>query len=160
MRKKELLFAFFILAAGVVYEVMALRMPRGTILYPGPGFYPSIVGTFLLLVSGAFILGRLFRANGMTGAERVATKTTRRGKTLLLIALLLFYCLTLNSLGFLLAISLFMIAAVRIFGYRRWLPLLGISAGIVAVSYLVFVVWLSVPLPRGMVENLLEGLSG
>lgn len=99
-------------------------------------------------------------AAGPGEVDRVDSKTNQRSKTLLLITLLLFYVLTLNSLGFLLAISIFMILSIRIFGYRRWLPSLGITIAIVAISYLSFVVWLKVPLPQGILGDLLEGILG
>ena len=166
VKQKELLFSLFILLVAVIYEVMALRMPRGNITYPGPGFYPSMVGVFLLFTSGGFVLWTLLKgkapmpAAGPGEVDRVDSKTNQRSKTLLLIALLLFYVLTLNSLGFLLAISIFMILSIRIFGYRRWLPSLGITIAIVAISYLSFVVWLKVPLPQGLLGDVLEGILG
>ncbi len=130
------------------------------------GFYPSLVGFFLLFTSGSFVLWALFKGKAQKNAPgsgevgEVDSKTIHRSKTLLLIALLLFYVLTLNFLGFLLAISIFIILSIRIFGYRRWLPSLGITAAIVAISYLSFVVWLKVPLPQGILGDLLEGLLG
>jgi len=166
VKQKELLFSLFILLIAVIYEVMALRMPRGNITYPGPGFYPILVGVFLLFTSGGFVLWTLLKRKapmptaGSGEVDRVDSKTNQRSKTLLLIALLLFYVLTLNSLGFLLAISIFMILSIRIFGYRRWLPSLGITIAIVAISYLSFVVWLKVPLPQGILGDLLEGILG
>ena len=166
MKQKELLFALFILLASVIYEIMALRMPRGNITYPGPGFYPSLVGVFLLFTSGSFVLWTLLKGKSQTPSpgssevDPVDSKKIGRSKTLLLIALLLFYVLTLNSLGFLLAISIFMILSIRIFGYRRWLPSLGITIAIVAISYLSFVVWLKVPLPQGILGDFLEGILG
>jgi len=166
LKEREILFALVILLVGMIYEVMALRMPWGHITYPGPGFYPSLVGVFLLLASGGFVLWRLSKGKALPPApgprevNRVDSKTDPRGKTLSLIALLLFYVLTLNSLGFLLAMFIFMIFSIRIFGYRRWLSSLGIAIAIVAVSYLSFVVWLKVPLPQGILGDLLEGRLG
>ena len=166
MKQKELLFALFILLVAIIYEVMALRMPWGHITYPGPGFYPTLVGVFLLLTSGGFVLWTLLKgrakppAPGSGEGDRVDSKTIHPGKTSLLIALLLFYVMTLNSLGFLLAISIFLILSIRLFGYRRWLPSLGITVAIVAISYFSFVVWLKVPLPQGILGDLLEGFLG
>jgi putative tricarboxylic transport membrane protein len=166
VKQKELLFALFILLVAVIYEFMALRMPRGNITYPGPGFYPSLVGVFLLFTSGSFALWSLFKGKakksvpGSGEVGKVDSKTIHRSKTLLLIALLLFYVLTLNILGFLLAISIFIILSIRIFGYRRWLASLGITLAIVAISYFSFVVWLKVPLPQGILGDLLEGILG
>ncbi len=165
LRRKELLFGLFIFLVAVIYEVMALRMPRGHITYPGPGFYPSVVGVFLLLTSGSFVLWMLLAGKKTTASPAAVestnqTKKSQRGKTLLLISLLLFYVITVNSLGFLLAISLFIILSIRLFGYRRWLPSLGITIAVAGISYLSFVVWLKVPLPQGILGGFLEGILG
>jgi hypothetical protein len=54
-----------------------------------------------------------------------------------------------------LAVSVLLLLAMRIFGYRRWLRGVLITALIVAVSYVTFVYWLSVPLPRGFLGEYL-----
>jgi hypothetical protein len=51
---------------------------------------------------------------------------------------------------------LFLVASIWIFGYRKWLPTLAIAAALTAVSYLTFVVWLKVPLPLGILSDLLD----
>jgi hypothetical protein len=81
-------------------------------------------------------------------------------KTMQLLALLVFYALTLKYLGFLLAIFIFMLASIRIFGYRRWWPSLGITAIIAAVSHLSFAVCLNVPLPQGIPGDIWERILG
>src|SRR5450759_390807 len=44
----SVVFAGLILAVGLVYEIMALNMPRGRLSYPGPGLFPMIIGVFLI----------------------------------------------------------------------------------------------------------------
>jgi hypothetical protein len=66
------------------------------------------------------------------------------------------YGLALKPLGFPVAIFLFVLTAMRIFGYRRWLPALAVTAGLAAFSYATFILWLKVPLPMGIVGELLE----
>ena len=48
-----------------------------------------------------------------------------------------------------------MVVAIRIFGYRRWFPALAMAAVIAAISYVSFVLWLKVPLPLGILEEVL-----
>jgi putative tricarboxylic transport membrane protein len=148
---RNVLFTGAILVVGVVYLAMALQMPRGSIAFPGPGFYPSGVGLFLVVTAG-FCFGRaLLRARKEAAAVPASSAPKRVvTPTLQLLALLVLYASSLPYLGFLPAIFLFLLCAMRIFGYRHWGRSVLITGVIVAVSYITFVYWLSVPLPRGV----------
>ena len=56
MKIGSAVFAGLILAVGLVYEIMALNMPRGRLSYPGPGFFPMIMGVFLIATALGCIL--------------------------------------------------------------------------------------------------------
>jgi hypothetical protein len=47
-------------------------------------------------------------------------------------------------------------ASIWVFGYRKWLPALGIATVLTVISYLTFVLWLKVPLPLGLLSDLLD----
>jgi putative tricarboxylic transport membrane protein len=164
VKKADALLAGIVLLIGIGYEVMAWRMPRGSIAYPGPGLFPVIVGLFLILtavgcVVQAFAGGKSLdpSAAGDKPGGEVRPVTTRSAfKAWGLLGLLVAYALFLKPLGFLIAIFLFLLASIRTFGYRRWLPSLGITAAIAAISYVSFVIWLKVPLPLGILADLLD----
>jgi putative tricarboxylic transport membrane protein len=149
------------LAAGVVYEIMALYMPRGNIAYPGPGFFPMVVGVFLI----ATALGCLFqeilkrktddRQPGSPSAGKAASIESHFGKTFQLMALMIGYILALTPLGFPITISIFLVISIRIFGSRRWVSALAMAVIIATISYVSFVLWLKVPLPLGILEEVL-----
>jgi hypothetical protein len=48
------------------------------------------------------------------------------------------------------------VASIRVFGYRKWLPTVGIAAALTVVSYLTFVTWLKVPIPLGILSDILD----
>ncbi|MFB3820195.1 MAG: tripartite tricarboxylate transporter TctB family protein [Candidatus Methylomirabilales bacterium] len=159
MKATEVGFAGFILAIGIAYEGMALGMPRGKLGYPGPGFFPLMVGAFLSLAAAGCLVQALL-GRGMApraaaaGAAGEAPRRTHRA--VLLLGLLTAYGLALKPVGFPLAIFLFVLAAMRIFGYRRWLPALAVTVVLAVFSYVTFVLWLKVPLPLGIVGAWLE----
>jgi putative tricarboxylic transport membrane protein len=158
----DTLFAGLFLAAGIVYEVMAFRMPQGRIGQPGPGFFPMIVGAFLVLTAAACLIQAL--AAGRRGnpageaAEAAAPAQSARqtGKTWLLLVFLVLYILALQPVGFPIALTVFLVASIWVFGYRKWLPALGIAVALTVISYLTFVVWLKVPLPLGILSDILD----
>ena len=69
--------------------------------------------------------------------------------------LMIGYTFALKTLGFLISICAFLVIAIRIFGYRRWVPALAMAAVIAGISYVSFVLWLKIPLPLGILEEIL-----
>jgi putative tricarboxylic transport membrane protein len=162
VRLCDTLFTGLFLAAGIVYEVVAFRMPQGRIGQPGPGFFPVIVGAVLILTAGACLIQALLvRRSAGSGPEGPDDEAPARGnrqvsKTWLLVGFLVLYILALQPVGFPIALSIFLMASIRVFGYRKWLPAVGIAALLTVISYLTFVVWLKVPLPLGILSDILD----
>ncbi len=164
MKIGSVVFAGLILAVGLVYEIMALNMPRGGLSYPGPGLFPTIVGIFLIATAlGCFLQEVLPRKRGegppaSPPPDRDSSALSSRNvkKTFQLMALMIGYTLVLKPVGFLISICAFLMVAIRIFGYRRWVPVLAMAAVIAGISYVSFVLWLKVPLPSGILEAFFE----
>ena len=164
MKKADALLAGIVLLIGIGYEGMAWWMPRGSLSYPGPGFFPVIVGLFLILTAAGCVIQAFTAgmspdpsaAGGKLAGEHAPTARPCAGKAWGLLGLLAAYALFLKPLGFLIAIFLFLLVSIRIFGYRRWLPSLGFTAAIAAISYVSFVIWLKVPLPLGILGDILD----
>ena len=161
VRAAEIGFAGFVLLAGIVYEAMAWWMPRGHVHYPGPGFFPLVVGAFLILASaGCLIQALLIRRPAPASKSPAPAEAPAANRlvhrTALLLGFLTAYAFVLKPLGFPVAIFLFVLAAIRVFGFRRWLPAIGITLALAILSYFGFVVWLAVPLPMGIVGELLD----
>jgi putative tricarboxylic transport membrane protein len=159
----SVVFAGLILAIGLVYEMMALNMPRGRLSYPGPGLFPMIIGVFLIATALGCLLQEILprkrsagpSASPLTNPDSAAPADRNVKKTFQLMTLMIGYTLALKPLGFLISICAFLVIAIRIFGYRRWLPALAIAAFIACISYVSFVLWLKVPLPLGILEEVL-----
>jgi putative tricarboxylic transport membrane protein len=160
----SIVFAGLMLAIGLVYWIMALNMPRGRLSYPGPGLFPTIIGIFLVATALGCLLQEILprkrgagpSASPLPDQDPTATGDRIVKNTFLLMALMIGYTLALKPLGFLISISVFMVVAIRIFGYRRWVPALAMATVIAAISYVSFVLWLKVPLPLGILEAVLE----
>lgn len=163
MKTGAIAFAASILAAGLLYESMGMKMPRGSLAYPGPGLFPTIIGVFLIATALGCLLQEIFSRRKRTepvaaarATDAAATPPIRQvAKTVQLMALLVGYAFALKPLGFPLAIAVFVAVAIRIFGYRKLLPTLAMAVVIAVVSYVSFVMWLKVPLPAGLLEPLL-----
>jgi putative tricarboxylic transport membrane protein len=153
-----LAFSGFILLMAIGYEAMALWMPQGSLKFPGPGYYPKLVGMFLIATALGCLIQAVVAPGSARPIEPLAEAPPRAmvGKTVALLALLLGYAFLLEPLGFPIAICLFLLAAIRVFGYRRWTVIILLAVGLTVVSYLTFITWLKVPLPLGVVGDLLD----
>jgi putative tricarboxylic transport membrane protein len=68
-------------------------------------------------------------------------------------AMLLAYALVFESLGFLLATPLFLIAAFRYLGHPSWIGVLGYSGLVTAVTFALFQYLLDIRLPFGILAR-------
>lgn len=163
MNVGSMVFAGLMLALGLVYEAMAMNMPRGSLAYPGPGLFPMIIGILLIATALACLLQEIVprmrskdpAASSVPDEGAAAADQRDVGKTVQLTALMIGYIFLLKPLGFPLAIFAFLALAIRIFGYRKWLPTLAMAAVIASLAYVSFVVWLKVSLPLGILEEVL-----
>ena len=163
MKIGSILFAALILAIGLVYEGMALYMPLGSLAYPGPGLFPMCIGIFLIATAlGCLVQEILTGRKGagpssppLSDLDSSSTEGRDVRKTIQLLILMVIYVLVLKTAGFPIAIAGFLGIAIRIFGQRRWLPTLALAAVIAAISYVSFILWLKVPLPMGILDEIL-----
>lgn len=161
MKLIAILFPGMMLAVGVIYEVMALYMPRGSIAHPGPGFFPMVVGVFLIATALGCLLQEILKCKtddrhpGSPSSGEAASAKSNFGKTVQLMALMVAYILALTPLGFPLTICIFLVVSTRIFGSRHWVFALVAAAIVTAISYVSFVIWLKVPLPLGILDEVL-----
>jgi putative tricarboxylic transport membrane protein len=164
MKIGSVVFAGFILTVGLVYEIMALYMPQGRLSFPGPGLFPMIIGIFLIATAlGCLLQEILPRERKGEGSSTLLLQNQASAnpddrnvkKTFQLLALMIGYTMALKTLGFLISIYAFLVVAIRIFGYYRWVPALAMAAVFAGISYVSFVLWLKVPLPLGILEEIL-----
>jgi len=161
MKIGSIIFAGVMLAVGLVYESMALNMPRGSLAYPGPGIFPMIIGAFMIVTALGCLAQEIWprkkaKIPAIVPIEEPAAPEDRDVmKTIQLTALMIGYIFALKPLGFPIAICIFLAIAIRIFGYRKWVPTLLMAAVIAGASYVSFVIWLKVPLPMGILEEIL-----
>ena len=133
------LLSVFILAESRRYSL-------GTIDYPGPGFFPVLLGIAIGLMSLALFIRSLARTRPLTSwPDRqgfIAVGAIFMG--------ILLFTLLLEVSGYLLNTFLLFVMLLRPVGKQSWPLTMLISFAAVLISYLLFDVWLKVPLPRGI----------
>ena len=135
-------------ALALVFSVMALyesaKLPFGTVHKPGEGFFPFWISAVLFLL-GLFLLFQALASRSSTGREG----SGRVAKVAALLVVLAAYTFLLEPLGYPFCTFFLVLFMLRVTEPQRWTVALSMAAITAVGSYVVFAIWLSVPLPRG-----------
>lgn len=151
MKKDEAMIGAILFLFGGITSVLSLGMPIGSFRMAGTGLFPLCLGILLTVLAGLFLL-KLFCQ------ERKRTEKTGRAagiipgsarQIILFLGAMALAALLLNRFGYPLVSFLLMAALLRVLGMKRWAFNLFFSLMTTAASYLLFVQWLSIPLPKG-----------
>jgi putative tricarboxylic transport membrane protein len=129
---------FFALSLLIIWE--SFRVELGTLKEPGSGFLSLCAGLGVAALSLVLIYrGWRIREPGKPHSHRV---------TFALVSLFI-YSLVLDSIGFIVATFFLVGILFRLGQPRPWWFLIGVSALVTFLSYLIFGVFLRVYFPRG-----------
>jgi len=142
------LVGFAVLGAFGAYALtVALNLGLWRGRSPGEGLFPFITAAGMLAFSLAGILVAL--KGPRDGAAPGAARRPHWLRMGFYVAVLVFYALTLQSLGFI-AATIISVAAILRFAERySWVPTLAIAVGAAAACHVLFGLWLGAILPAG-----------
>ena len=149
---KTLLGEVFVIAVlGILSVAEGVRLVNKETLQTqdvlGPGYYSVGLGYFF---------SRRKKIAGVVKATPAAAPAADAGynRTMFgMIAVMVAYILLMDVAGYLLSTAVFFLLINRIAGFRSWLVNLGVSALMTAAFYLVFVEWLGIIFPRGLLAD-------
>ncbi len=148
----------FLFGAG--YLVYASRYPLDSLANPGPGVFPLAVGV-LGLGSAAWHLlhaaRKLKAARPAPSPEGIEAGQDRsfqdlgvQWKPAAMIVVLVGYLWAMPRLGFLIPTALVVLACGKLMGTSGWWKPVLLALGVTFGCYVLFEVWLTVPLPKGL----------
>lgn len=145
MKRSDVVLGGVAAMLGAAVFLNSLSFPPMSGGWPGPGFFPEILGV-LLVVFGGVVLAQGFRPHDGRAETYQPAAILKAGLVLVSIA---FYAAVVQKLGFLLTATLVVTGLMLLLGVR---VLLALPAGVaVAVFCLaLFEKVLRVPLPPGM----------
>ena len=148
MRSADRVTAALLLAFAVAFSVGALKQYQwwgsGG---PGPAFMPSWLGLVMALLALSMLLRSLKQKD--SGAPWLPRGEGLRDMLVVLAATIAFVAL-LNTTGMIIGTALYLAFLVRYLGKHRWWVTFAIALGAAGFNWLVFVHWLRVPMPEGM----------
>ena len=144
MAKRGVIAAGVVLAFGAVAIREAGQLPFGSVRSPGPGFFPwwaSVILAGLALILVVQVL--------VHRAPALAPTRGRLAKVALLLVVLGAYAFLIEPVGYPICTFLLVLFMVRVIDPEPWPLALGIAFLAAAGTYVLFAVWLTVPLPAG-----------
>jgi putative tricarboxylic transport membrane protein len=141
--RRDKVTPLFLLGIAIFFCIESLSLGIGNLRYPGAGFIPFFGGIIL----GCLSLGIFISTLRGKGASFGLGQDWKKGAWVL--GCLLFYLLALDKIGFVITTFFFMILLLVSSRPRRWSGILLISSLTVVFSYLIFVRFLGVDLPKG-----------
>jgi putative tricarboxylic transport membrane protein len=149
LKQGDRISAIFFLALSLFVCGHAAQIGIGSLQQPGPGLmvFGSGAGVGLLAL-WLLVHSSLYKA----GQHTVPAEESplRKGPFLLLCASLFIYTLAASRLGFLIATFLFIIFVFRLVESEPWWRTLLKAVLITVGNYLLFVIWLGLSLPKGI----------
>ena len=148
MRNADRVTAALLLAFSIAFSAGALKSYQwwgsGG---PGPAFVPFWLGLVMALLA-LMMLIRSLKQKNPGGAWLPRGEGLR--DMLVVLAVTVAYVALLNVLGMVIGTALYLMVLVRYLGRHRWWVTVSIAVAAAAFNWLVFVRWLRVPMPEGM----------
>jgi putative tricarboxylic transport membrane protein len=136
------LAAIISFGVGLYWFLQGLAYGYWVDMEPGPGFIPVLFGSLTVILSTALFLQTLRKKGEALAAEEVR-------KVGLIVAAVGITIWFMNILGTFLSLGLFLVGWLCLLERYRLLAALKIAVPTILVAYLVFIVWLQVPFPKG-----------
>ena len=143
---RELGSAVVLLAAALAGLVEAWRLPLGSAVAPGPGFFPLALAAGLAASAALLVVRAVARPPARPAGPGAAGG---RARLVAVVAALLVYTAVFSRLGFVLATFLLMVVLFRAVESLRWPVALAAAAAAAVLGHLLFKTWLGVRLPSG-----------
>jgi putative tricarboxylic transport membrane protein len=148
VNKRDVISCVVWLCISIFVFIASLRLGIGAFHSPGPGFIPFWSSIMLALFTCILLGISLFKKKEAVRPADV-WKGLRWGSTIIVVAALIFYCLALPNIGYILATFGLMIVLFSLGKMKPWVVILG-SLLTVVLSYSLFDYFLKMPLPRGI----------
>lgn len=151
-------FALVLVALGVITLSDGLTQPASTSASGvGAGHFPIIVGSAMLLAAVLLVVqvlrGR--RAEPEEADGEVDTSRTRWASAAVTIAAILFFALTVDSLGYVVSATVTFAAIAIALGSRKWITIAIVSIVLPVAVFYLFTLGLNIRLPAGILTGIL-----
>lgn len=135
----------FLLLLSLFYCWFARKYSFGSLTAPKTGFLPQLVGYSAVIISGYLLI----RSMAGRGDAKNVKMTCDYKRLALLILTMALYIIVFKKVGYLLSTAVLLYAVMKIGLVKGWKIPLSVSVITSVFFYVVFKIFLSVPLPSG-----------
>lgn len=153
MKKLDYISGLVLLGFAVILLFAALRLPLMSQFGPGSGFFPVILSVLLALLSPIIIIQAWWKNRHVkTSEETPKILGPEKKKYFIYLGLFFAFGLFFEKLGYFLSMVLFLGFILKYVEKQSWKTTCGIIIVSGLVSYFLFVKFLAVPLPEGVLS--------
>lgn len=158
MRVDHVIAAAFFCLLGAVFAGGAIMLGFGKITQPGPGFFPLLAGSLLVILAVSILWKevRQSAAYPRSGALTEPAEKRHHNDVAITLAGIMGFLLVLPPLGFALALFCLIFFMVAWVGRRPLIVALIYAFSSALIVYIVFQRWLMIQLPLGITEPFLR----
>lgn len=149
MKYGDLISSLFWTGVGVTFCVAAKGLGLFANHIPGAGFFPFIMSIILVILSIMVLISAIKKREEIIKEAFSPEKESLKKVSFSLLALF-GYVLALEYLGYLFTTFLFMIFLLRFIEPQRWINSVIVAFLTIASSYIIFVIFLNIRLPKGI----------
>jgi len=151
MKRCEMIEGILIFLCGGITAILSLQIPIGTFRMAGSGLFPLSLGIALMFLALLYLANLLLQKDTKRPPKAEAASPGAAGQMLLFLGASALATLCLNILGYPLTSFLLMLSLLAILGVRQPALLVTLPLLTAAGSYLLFVQFLRIPLPKGLI---------
>jgi putative tricarboxylic transport membrane protein len=148
MKKASIVAAIISFVIGICIITIAMTFPKGSNGVPGPGMFPIIIATIIILSSVAVLIRSLRMEKKDDKEVKFLSADTKRAY--ITMAILAIYFIVLPFIGFCVSTALLMLVLIKWFSKKNIIQCSLISLIITLAIFLVFSKLLNVPLHFGL----------
>ncbi len=138
------------LILGVAHLIGSLNLGVGTAMSPGAGLYPSFVGITLISIALPLFLLSLKEKEPQQAKEEAFPRGKDLKRVVGLALTFVFFGIFLKPLGYWVCGTVLMGTSLKLLGMQSWGKIVSTSILTTAISYILFVSILKVPIPLGI----------
>jgi len=151
--KKDILSGVFYFIIGLCMLMLSMKLEIGSTSVPAPGFFPFLIAVIIMGISFTIILKAIIlkkdKEKKVNNSEKVKGSILKISYYIILTIL---YGITLERIGFLITSIFLIIIILKYVEKMSWKITLLVGFPCVIVSYILFVYFLGVYLPKGLIK--------
>lgn len=129
--------------------IISYKLGLGEIHTPGPGLIPFGVAVILLLMSLGLAIRSVLEILRKPQKSNIFRDVYWK-RVIIVIIFLMGYGIFFNILGFGITNFILLALLIGLVGKQKWWATFLISISIVIIIYFIFIIWLDIPFPRGI----------